>query len=162
MPKANDMNGIKLLAALCILFAISANLSAETIEIDLSKLEHGVLGLDIEGGPYYIIRRSAEEKSILIREYGEQHLRSGHSDFMLIQAVSPDSTCALLHVKKGTKKYSNHPVSLSGGFLDLCSCAWFDLTGRRKSENCSGPNITPAPHSFLQNEVVRVGVDGHN
>jgi len=131
--------------------------SAAEEQIDLSRLGHGMMGLDIPGGPYYIIRRSIEEQEIIIKKYGPTDLRSEHRNFILIKAMSPDSDCALLHVVKGNEEYSHHPVSKTGGFVDLCSCAWFDLTGRRQSESCPGSDVEIAPHKFLHDEVVIIG-----
>ncbi|MCK4743463.1 MAG: hypothetical protein KAT25_06565 [Sulfuriflexus sp.] len=153
----NNMHKTKLISIFILLVISSTSLLAETVKVDLSKLGHGMLGVDIKGGPYYIIRRSVEETKLLIKKYGKNNLRSGNPNFMLIEATSPDSKCALLHVIKGNKEYSNHPVSLTGGFLDLCSCAWFDLTGRRISSNCPGSDINPAPHVFITDKVVLVG-----
>lgn len=127
------------------------------MQIDLSVLDHGMMGIDIPGGPYYIIRRSVEEQELLVDEYGEENLRSEHKSFVLIKAVSPDSDCALLHVVKGSEEYIHHPISKTGGFLDLCSCAWFDLTGRRQSKKFPGSDLEIAPHEFLHDEVVVIG-----
>lgn len=128
------------------------------IQVDLSKLSHGtMMGIDIPGGPYYIVRRSAEEQKILINRYGQDNLRSGHTNFMLIKAESPDSDCFLSHVAKGDNEYARHPIQRIGGFMDPCSCAWFDLTGRRQSECCSESDLEVAPHKFLHDEVVVIG-----
>jgi hypothetical protein len=159
MPKRREMKrgsmGIVILALIVGISFTQSSVAEE--QIDLSKLGHGMMGIDIQGGPYYIIRRSDEEQKILVNRYGETNLRSGNKNFMLIKAVSPDSECALLHVIKGNKEYANHPVSKTGGFLDLCSCAWFDLTGRRQSKECPGSDIEIAPHNFLHDEVVVIG-----
>src|SRR5690554_3773911 len=113
--------------------------------------------VDIPGSHYYIVRRSTEKQKILIKRYGPTNLRSGHKNFMLIKAVSPDSDCALAYVSKGNCEYAHHPIYKIGGFLDLCSCAWFDLTGRRQSEDCPGSDVEIAPHQFLHDEVVVIG-----
>ena len=126
-------------------------------QIDLSKLGHGMMGVDIPGGPYYIVRRSAEEQAILINKYGKDNLRSKHANFMLIEARSPDSECALLHVTKGNQEWLHHPIYDTGGFVDLCTCAWFDLTGRRQSKECQGNDVQEAPHYFLKDEIVILG-----
>ena len=125
--------------------------------IDLSKLGHQMMGVDIPGGPYYIIRRSKEEQLILIAKYGEGNLRSGHNNFILIEPRSPDSGCAVLHVIKGNTEWDHHPVYKQGGFVDLCSCAWFDLTGRRQSRECTGVDLNIAPHKFINDETVILG-----
>ncbi|MET0014795.1 MAG: hypothetical protein ABW088_14185 [Sedimenticola sp.] len=153
------MKGIAISTTIIMLLAgISISLaSGASVRVDLNKLGHGMMGINVPGGPYYIIRRSDEEQKILINKYGEENLRSGHNNFILIKAVSPDSECALLHVVKGSKEYEHHPISSTGGFLDLCSCAWFDLTGRRQSKNCHGKDVEIAPHRFLYDEVVIVG-----
>ncbi|WP_347333029.1 hypothetical protein [Marinimicrobium locisalis] len=145
-------------AFFALLAGISIALPSSAEEqFDLSRLSHGMMGVDIPSGPYYIIRRSIEEQEILVKKYGQKNLRSGHKDFMLIKAVSPDSDCALAHVEKGNSEYAHHPIYEIGGFLDLCSCAWFDLTGRRQSESCPGSDLEIAPHQFLHDEVVVIG-----
>jgi hypothetical protein len=153
------MKGTSIIAALVMLLTwVSVVFAFDAGErIDLGKLGHGMMGIDVPGGPYYIIRRSNEEQEMLVKKYGQENLRSGHKNFILIKAKSPDSECALLHVVKGNKEYAHHPISSTGGFLDLCSCAWFDLTGRRQSTSCPGKDVEIAPHKFLHDEVVIVG-----
>ena len=126
-------------------------------QIDLANLGHAMLGVETKEGVYYIVRRSEDEQRLLLEKYGAGALRSGHKNFMLIPAISPDSDCALLHVIKDDPEFSNHPISQVGGFLDQCSCAWFDLTGRRQSDGGSGDNLDIAPHRFLEKEVVIIG-----
>ena len=159
IPKMGVIQGLTMRVVFFALLAVMpfTHLCSAEQKIDLNRLGHGMMGIDVPGGPYYIVRRSSEEQEILVRRHGQENLRSGHQSFMLIKAVSPDSDCALLHVVKGNIEYAHHPISKTGGFLDLCSCAWFDLAGRRQSESCPGSDVEIAPHYFLHDEVVVIG-----
>jgi hypothetical protein len=154
-----------LFVAVLILSSLNcfAQNSGNDEEIDLSKLENGMMGVNILGGPYYIIRRTPEETNLLIKKYGVGNLRSGNKDFILIKAKSPDSDCNVAYVAKGDQEWVNHPIYREGGFVDVCSCSWFDLSGRRRSQKCPGSDLEIAPHKFLHGDVVLIGPEvGHN
>lgn len=156
------MRILKLLLFLTVNF-VGHVAAKETIEVNLAKLDEGsFIGVDIEGGPYYIVKRSPEELELLTSTYGENNLRSEKNKFVVVEATSPDSGCAVVYIPKGSKKLCGHPVSEVGGFVDMCSCAWFDLTGRRKSYECPGKDMEIAPHKFLDDTVVVVGYSPHD
>lgn len=117
-----------------------------------------MISLNVEGGPFHIVRRSPKQIDALHEKYGKEGLRSIDPRFFVVKAANTRSGCVLAFVPPDDDRWRDRKVSEIGGFADVCSCAEYDLTGRLIIPTCNAPAVLEIPpHDFLTSDRVRVG-----
>nr|CAP47591.1 putative integron gene cassette protein [uncultured bacterium] len=154
------MKRIQSLAALVTIAISAASLAGSTqVEVDLSHMEPEQLYVvDTKGGPYHIAMRSEEQVRVLRERYGAGGLRSKDERFFLVRAVGPTTGCVLGYVVPSDKRWRDRVPESFVGFVDVCSCAEYDLTERLVAPNCSAPlELEVPPHEYLEEFRIMVG-----
>ena len=147
----------------------TANASeSASISIDLNKkLTRGVLlKVSVHNSPVFIVYRRPNEIDVLRKQYAKvkapvpgcekcaPSLRSISPDYLVVWGNSPSSKCALTYASSTAKDWAGHAVSGRGGFVDQCSGAEYDLSGRKLMGPKTAPKELEIPHHILREGII--------
>ena len=117
--------------AVFFIFSYQALASESSVEVNLQSLAYGqYFGVVLEGGPFFIVRRSKKEVALLNNKYGAGNFRSTQEQFFIVRNFASSESCVLQYTKINNNKFIGTPVFYTGGFIDHCTGSQFDLSGR--------------------------------
>lgn len=146
----------------------SAQADGGSVRVDTKYVPEGMLAaVDVNGLPVFVLHRRQIEIDNLRSMYDESDaaavdcarcdpvLRSVSADYLVVWGYSPDSGCELTYVSStATNEWEGYSIQGLGGFVDKCSGAEYDLSGRKLSGRNEGPNRLTIPRHTITNGVI--------
>ncbi|MDP2533702.1 ubiquinol-cytochrome c reductase iron-sulfur subunit [Photobacterium damselae subsp. piscicida] len=167
-------------AAIAVPFIKSWNPSAKAkaagapVEVDISKLEEGqMIPVEWRGKPVWVVRRSdvvlkqLEGHDEQLRDaasdepqqpdYAKNAYRSVKPEIFLAVGICTHLGCSPTYLPN---TFSEQVSGIASGFFCPCHGSKFDMAGRVFSGVPAPLNLVVPPHTFLDDNMILVGVDG--
>ncbi|BAX54244.1 Ubiquinol-cytochrome c reductase iron-sulfur subunit [Photobacterium damselae subsp. piscicida] len=167
-------------AAIAVPFIKSWNPSAKAkaagapVEVDISKLEEGqMIRVEWRGKPVWVVRRSdvvlkqLEGHDEQLRDaasdepqqpdYAKNAYRSVKPEIFLAVGICTHLGCSPTYLPN---TFSEQVSGIASGFFCPCHGSKFDMAGRVFSGVPAPLNLVVPPHTFLDDNMILVGVDG--
>ena len=142
---------------------------SDPITVDTTHLERGILiKFPVNELPVFVLNRRVEEIADLeamhktkkepVRNCPDCNtvLRSITDNILVIWGFNPSTGCELLYASSKDDGFDDLVLIDRGGFVDSCSHAVFDLSGRKLSGSDSTPKTLEVPAHKIYNGVIEI------